>query len=156
MFANLATHFLGAVIFLFILWKKLKEDSSSEVIFSLGFLIIFAILLTQNYLWLQVFLVFLISGIVVWRFKMRINEVFDALIVSFLPWLSLEFLKRSVINSSLESFIEFIAILIIISIYYLIDANYKRFIWYRYGKIGLAGGVTLLLLIIFYCVTLFL
>lgn len=155
MFANLGTHFLGAVIFLFILWKKLKADASAETIFSLGFLVIFAILASLKYFWLLVILVIAVSALCIRKFKMRFNEVFDALVIALLPWISIVFLKNSVTSSSLSEFIKFIVVLILICLYYLIDTNYKRFIWYRSGKIGLAGGVTLLLLIIFYCVMLF-
>jgi hypothetical protein len=82
----------------------------------------------------------------VWKFKMRGYEVFDALVVSMLPWMSFIFLKDSVVNSLLSSFIGFIAILFFISIYYFLDLNYKRFTWYKSGRIGFSGLTSLFLI----------
>ena len=39
MIANILTNLIGVLVFLFIFWKKLREDYTSETIFSLAALI---------------------------------------------------------------------------------------------------------------------
>ena len=79
---------------------------------------------------------------------MKFYETLEAFIISAFPWLSFIFLLDSVTDSSLSSFLAFIAILIFVFISYYLDAHYKNFTWYRSGKIGFAGIVTLSLFFI--------
>jgi len=60
-----------------------------------------------------------------------------------LPWIALIFLGDSVVKSSLSSFLGFLAILVFILVYYYFDSHYKKFSWYKSGKIGFSGLVTL-------------
>lgn len=152
MFANILVYFLGAVIFLFIFWKKLKDDTTSDIVFSVGFLVIAAILVTQKYFWLQLIAITLAASFGIWKFKMRINEVFDALVIALLPWLALVFLKTSVVKVSAPAFVGFIMILVLIGVYYLVDAHYKKFTWYKSGRIGLSGAVVSILFVLIYIV----
>lgn len=155
MIANLLVNILGVLIFLFLYWKKLKEDHVPEIIFSSAYIILGAIfasyLFTLKFLpnwlfWIQILAISLAFGISVKKFRMRLFETLDALIISLLPWFSLVFLKDSVINSSLISFIGFVAVLFLIFIYYFLDSRYKRFTWYKSGKIGFSGLGTLTIL----------
>jgi hypothetical protein len=155
MIANLFVNIFGALIFLFLFWKKLKDDHVPEIIFSAAYLIIGAIAVSYFvslkffpdwFFWSEVVAISAAFAFSVYKFRMSLYETLDALVISILPWFSLTFLKDSVVNSSLTSFIGFIVILIFIFIYYFLESRYKRFTWYRSGKIGFSGLSTLMIL----------
>ncbi len=155
MIANTLVNLAGALLFLFIFWKKLKEDYTSEIVFSSAFAIFIGVivssLLSYNFFREWFFWAQLLGGIVgllvaISRFKMRGYEVFDAGVIASLPWQAIFFLNDSIRDTSFQSFWAFVFILVLMGIYNLIDANYKSFNWYKSGRIGLAGLSTLAIL----------
>lgn len=143
---------LGALVFLFIFWKRLKEDYSSEIIFKTAFDILTGILVGSlislrfmplGFFWFTALGSLVGLGLAVFRLKIRFYETIEAQIVSTLPWVSFIFLLDSVTHSSLSSFLAFVVILLFIFVAYYLDAHYKNFTWYKSGKIGFAGMVTL-------------
>jgi len=123
MLESILSTFAGAVIFLFIFWKRLKEDYASEIVFSVSFYIFIGIfigwLVSSNFLrewFLWVNFVGAIVGLYfgILRFRIKFFESFESLIIAGLPWLSFIFLADSVGRSSLSSFIAFLSILIFI------------------------------------------
>src|SRR5512146_2032657 len=100
MLVNFVIGFVGMLFVLFIFWKKLKEDYSSEIIFKSSFAIIIGILIgwgiavrfvPSAFLWLSV-----IGGLSGLGYannihKIRFYETFDAFIIAGLPWISLVF-----------------------------------------------------------------
>lgn len=143
---------IGIVVYLFIFWKRLKDDYASEIIFSTAFYVLLGILVG----WFLSFKFF--SDWFLWtgfagsllglyfgnlRFKLRFFETFEALIISSLPWLSLTFLSDSVTHSSLSSFIAFLVVLLTIFVFYWLDTHFREFTWYRSGKVGFAGLATI-------------
>ncbi|HKB88607.1 MAG TPA: hypothetical protein VKC53_03065 [Patescibacteria group bacterium] len=157
MIASLLTNLLGILVFLFIFWKRLREDYSPEIIFKTAFNILVGVLIgflvsfkfaPTWFLWIA-FLgatIGLIFGI--FRLRIKFYETFEAIIISGFPWVSFVFLLDSVRDSSLSSFLAFIAILIFVFISYYLDSHYKNFTWYKSGKIGFAGILTLSLFFI--------
>lgn len=150
--ASHLSNILGVFVFLFIFWKRQKEDFSSEIIFKSAFYILTGIgagYLTSYYFlkdyWLWLAFIGGSAGMLIanWQLRTKFHEAFEAFIVSSLPWLGITFLLDSVVHSSLSSFLGFIVILIIIFVSYWLDANYKAFGWYRSGRIGFSGVVTL-------------
>ena len=143
---------LGALVFLFVFWKRLKEDYAVEMIFETCFYVLLAILIgwlislkfsPEYFLWAVFASSILGLYIGVLRFKLRFYEALETLVIASLPWLSFIFLKDSVVNSSLSSFIGFLVILIIIFAFYFLDTHYREFTWYKSGKVGFAGLSTL-------------
>ncbi len=146
--ASSLAYILGVFVFLFIFWKRQKEDFSSEIIFKLaihiltglfvGFFIA-AYFLKEYWFW------FAFAGgtigvlIAIFRLRTKFYEIFEAFIIASLPLLGIIFLADSVTHSSLSSFLGFLVILIIIFISYWFDANYKNFNWYKSGRIGFSG-----------------
>lgn len=150
--ASILANLLGIFVFLFVFWKRLREDYSSEIIFKaafdilagilIGFLISLKFLPSASF-WFAFIGASLGLGLAILRLKVRFYETFEGLIISSFPWLSFIFLLDSVLHSSLSSFLAFVAILIFVFISYYLDTHYKNFTWYRSGKIGFAGLLTL-------------
>lgn len=148
MIANILSTVLGIIIFLFLFWKKLKEDYASEIIFksalyiligtAAGWLLSFR-LIPAAFMWFAFFGALAGLGLAVKSFKVRFYETLEAVVIGSLPWISLIFLRDSVLKFSLPSFIAFLATLIFIFVYYYFDQHYKEFSWYKSGKIGFSG-----------------
>lgn len=154
MLINILTLILGVFFTLFIFWKRLRDDYASGIIFNSLF-IIFAVffasyLISSNFFpgwffWIELAGVSIGLAIAVYRNKIRFYESLEALIFSFLPWVALTFLKDSVKNLSLFSFVAFAVMLVLIFVFYFVDTHYKNFTWYKSGKIGLSGLAVLFL-----------
>jgi hypothetical protein len=157
MLVNIAVTLLGVLMFLFIFWKRLKEDYASEIIFQSATFIILGIfigsflssrLFPNWFFWAS-----LLGGsagltLAIIRFKIKFYESLEAFIIASLPWLSLVFLMNSVATSSLSSFLAFLVILVMVFVSYFLDTHYKSFTWYKSGKIGFAGIATASLIFI--------
>lgn len=148
MVPNLLVVIPGVILFLFIFWKKLKEDYLSDNIFFTAFYSLFGLLagsiLSIKLLpdwWFWQVVIFSFSGLLigVLRFKLRIYEVIEAYLIAILPWFSLFFLTNSILNSNLYSFFGFSFLTLLIGLYYFLDTHYKNFSWYRSGRVGFSG-----------------
>lgn len=147
----------GAIFYMFIFWRRLKEDYESHHIFftsiiSFAFAIIAA--LATNYflapritptiilyspgLWFWgAFIGTLLAGLFsIKKFKLKAIETLEAATPGFLFTLSLIFLIH-------QEYITTGVLLFHIIIFFLLSARYKKFIWYKSGKIGFAGLITL-------------
>ncbi len=152
----------GILIFLFLFWRTLKDDYHFEKIFNLGFLTILSVLLSlllNNFFPLNYwFWIVLISASITMlisakRTRMKLFEIIEAFSISALPWLSFYFLEDSIKKSSLSSFLAFWTTLICIFIYFLIKSYYRSFTWYKSGRVGISGILTLLIFFLFRVVT---
>lgn len=144
----LIANLLGFLLFFFLFWKRLKEDYHYEKIFNLGFVVIFGLItgliisrfIFQSYwYWISTISILVFYFIYISRQKIKFFESFEVLIISFLPWVSLFFLTDSVQKSSLSSFLLFWVTLIAIFIFFLVNSQYRKFTWYKSGRVGLAG-----------------
>ena len=139
---------LGIIIFLFIYWKRLKEDYSSSMVFTSGLYVILGIgifgaiasrFLPVWWFWFDMLGVAVGLGLSILRYKLRFFETLEALTVALIPWFSFVFLINSIQTSSLVSLVGFIIMLLLLVSFYYFDARYKRFVWYRSGRIGFSG-----------------
>ena len=152
MLTNILINIAGAVIFLFIFWKNLREDYTSNQVFStatlsllgigLGYLISYKFF-PSWWFWLELVLVSVGFTIAVIRYSLRPFEAIEALVISLAPWLSLIFLSDSVTNINLSSFLAFFSLVCLITLYIFLDSHYKSFSWYASGRIGFSGLATL-------------
>lgn len=149
---------LGVFILFYFLWRTLKDDYQYEKIFNLAFICLFGVLISaiistylQNQYWFWVSVLFVVSGflIAIKKQRMKFYESFDGLVVAVLPWLSFVYLSDSISKSSLSSFIFFWMTLVCVFVYFFITTHYRSFTWYKSGRVGLAGILTLILFIIF-------
>lgn len=152
MFTSFFTNLLGGVAFLFFFWRRLKEDYASNQIFSTGLFMVTGITLgfflareffPSWWFWVEGIgaLLGLILGI--YKFEFRFFESLEAAGVSFLPWVSIIFLTDSTQNASLVSLIAFLVCLALMGTFFLLDMHYKKFTWYRSGRVGFAGISTM-------------
>lgn len=151
MIVNWLVNFVGIILFLFLFWKRLKEDYSSNIVFSLSFSVILGILLgylTSRYFfprwffWFEAFGAFLGFAIGIIKFNTRFFETYEALFISFLPWLTLFYLAELIKKPSLAVAIITLLNFGLILLFDFVSTRYKNFSWYKSGKIGLAGLLT--------------
>jgi len=149
---KIAFNIVGILLFFFLFWRKLKEDYDSSRIFTsalfvaLG-VIIFSFIsqkvLPQWWFWadcLGATLGFVLGRL---KFKFRFFENLEAVTIGLLPWLSVIFLQDAILNAGWSSLIAFIVLLVIIAFYVFLDTHYKKFTWYKSGKVGFSGLTTL-------------
>lgn len=151
MVENLLTVVIGTTFFLYIFWKRLKEDYLPDQIFTtavfslVGICIgIFLAKLIAREWWFWFIAVFSLSGLLfgIFKFKLRFFEVFEAAFIGLLPWLSMVFLFHSIAAVNVMSFVVFTIIVLLLGLYYYLDTHYKNFPWYVSGRVGFAGLTT--------------
>jgi hypothetical protein len=139
---------VGVFIYLFIFWRKLKEDYVSNQIFTTGILsILFGLLayfisarfLPMWWFWLTLigFTGGLSLGII--KYHMRGYETAEAAGVAILPFYFLIFITDSIINQSIYSFLYAMTVVMAGVIYLILNSKYKEFSWYASGRVGFAG-----------------
>jgi len=152
MIGSIVTTLAGIILFLFLFWRRLKEDYPSSQIFTTAFYVLAGILLGYlvslrvsqlSWFWIELVGITLGFGVGILRYKFRFFEVLEALTLALLPWLGLFFLRDSIDNSSLASFLSFFAVTCLITLFAFLDSHYKNFSWYRSGRIGFSGLTTL-------------
>ncbi len=139
---------LGGFLFLFTLWKRLKEDYFDNQVFTTGFYI-FGLVAIANVLswyflksyWFWVSLLGILLGVIAgsYRFKLRFFEVLEACVVSlFAP--SIMFLIYDGIRlRHASSFFAISIVALFIGLYYIFSTRYRTFTWYRSGRVGFSG-----------------
>lgn len=144
MISSFLSSLIGILVFLFIFWKKMREDHSSEIIFSSASFILLGILI-GSFFGFWFILLGIVLGVVASYLKNRIRvyEAVDALVISLLPWLSFYFLNDAAVSSSFSSFIGFLAVLLMILVYCFFWVKYKSFRWFKSGRVGFTGLATL-------------
>ncbi len=117
-------------------------------IFNTAFLILFSIFLTRRigdrffpgaWFWLIFSAIVISLTFAILRYRLRIFETIEAAIISLLPWFGLFFLSDSIVYSSLSSLTGSIVILTLVIFYLFLDRQYKRFPWYKSGRVGFSG-----------------
>lgn len=148
MIVNFLLILLGIILFLFVFWKRLKDDYSSNIIFGSGFAILLGLsaglILSKLFIPLWFFWMGFLGSLLgmflmILKYKLKFYETFESLILAAMPLISLMFFKDSISNSLLNSFLAFAGSLVLIFLSYWFDLNYKSFTWYKSGKIGFAG-----------------
>lgn len=155
-FTIIVTYLIGPFIYLFLYWRSLRQDYSSEVIFESGFFKIFLIILfaflgnkylasnlEQNqiispqglWFWFGVLGFFIGIFYTSIRKKMKFFETLEAETPALLLWLSGVLLVREIWAGGIY--------ILLVIFYYLLAKNYKKFAWYRSGKLGFSALLTL-------------
>ncbi|OGM21085.1 hypothetical protein A2714_02020 [Candidatus Woesebacteria bacterium RIFCSPHIGHO2_01_FULL_38_9] len=140
------------LIFLYVFWRRLKEDYTQNQIFTCGFYILLGLVIGSIiadafaplwFFWLS------FSGAVagmllgVYRFKLRIFEVLEASVIGALVLLSATYTFDWITTKNIFSALGALAVVILMIFYALLNKHYKRFTWYKSGKVGFSGMMTL-------------
>ncbi len=148
MITGITTSLFAVLFFLFLFWKRLKEDYATEIVFrasafilvGLGTGLIFSLIyFPEWFFWSS-----LAGGMVglyisILRLKVKFYETLEAFVFSSIPLVGMMFIKHSVESSSLSSFLGFLAVLLLAFLAHFFDSHYKGFNWYKSGKVGFAG-----------------
>lgn len=154
--------FLGVISYLYFYWNRLKEDYTSNLIFSSAFFVLIGILifyLTGRFLilpnvdvmgfnsgvlfWLSIFGSILGLSLGVWKYKLRFFETLEAYGVGLLYLVLSVFVSDTFINSSVPSLIASTVVSLLLTLFYFLETRYKNFSWYRSGRVGFSGLFTL-------------
>lgn len=148
MFTNIAVFLTGFLLCVFLFWRRLKDDYPNDSIFSTCFIVIFSgllgVILLRKILdiyWFWGFVFFSLVGLwtSIYKNKLKFFETLDAFVPAFLSWIGLLFLKDAVVLNKISSLIAFIVILFLLALYSILDSSYKKFTWYKSGKVGFSG-----------------
>lgn len=152
----------GVLTLLFSLWKRLREDYPSNIVFSVGFYILGCLLagvlifnfalpqiLHKSYffdsqgLWFWGALVGVVTGfaLAIYKFRIRFFETLEALTIGGLFWFFYLLISQAALLYAL-------AVLVVIILFFVFEKRYKTFAWYKSGKVGFAGLATLALFFI--------
>lgn len=146
---------LGLLVFLFFYYKRLKEDYGSQIIFSTGFIIaivgglffaasqIIDFLPKQYWYWFALLgatLGYLFSLL---RYRLKLFESLEAFGVGLLFWQGLIFLAHSILETSVFSLGATLVIIGVLILFFFFEGVYKNLAWYRSGRVGFSGLVTL-------------
>lgn len=143
--------FLGSISFIFLFWRRLKEDYLSFQIFSAAFYqlagIILGVILSYYYLRTWIFWFSFLGAmfgllIGVFRYKLKIVESFEASFAGLLVLLSWILLGLNFFFSNFLYYSLFLISLLMIGLFLFLDKHYKFFSWYKSGRIGFSGFAT--------------
>lgn len=157
------TILIGFFVYMFLFWRRLREDYLSDVIFGSGFVVFFAALFGGGAVYLlstrlSAYGVFDVGEVWFWgaflgfvttvfvitkRGSAKFFEIFEAAGVGLLPLYSALMIVLSLMESSIINLAFGIFILNIFAFFYFLEGRYKRFSWYKSGKVGFSGLVSL-------------
>ncbi len=139
---------LGAFIFLFAFWRRLKEDYFESHIFTSGFYILGVgtlMILIANFLAKDYWFWFAFIGILLGtllgtiRFRLRFFEILEGTLVGvFVPVIFI-LLYDGISQKRPSSFFAIAVWGVFIGLYFFFSMHYKKFTWYKSGKVGFAG-----------------
>lgn len=151
MIVNTLVNVVGIILFLFLFWRRLKEDYSSNIVFSSALFILAGILIgylistyffPRWFFWFEAFGAFLGLSWGIVKFNTRFFETYEALFISFMPWLTLFYLAELIRKPGWAIAVVALLNFALILLFDFVSIKYKSFSWYKSGKIGLAGLLT--------------
>ena len=142
----------AVIMFLFLFWRQLKDDYPHQTIFTSSFYVLLGItvfyFLSINYreewwFWFSgagALIGFLIS---VLRFDLKITETLDATLLAINTLVIASYFYLGSIAGNIHLYFFALFHLALYILFWYLNENYKKFSWYRSGKIGFAGLATL-------------
>ena len=149
--------FLAVVSFSYVFWLRLREDYSSDQIFSMTLLCLFGGLLGwiifDRWLPSLSFWGFIVGAglfglYAIRKMEIRLLEALDGVVLGFV-WFSLFFYLGDIVRVGAAAFslqtrfvdlVVFLPSITSLLVFYLYLRNYRRFSWYPSGKLGFIGG----------------
>lgn len=148
-----------ACLFLFMFWRRLKEDYSPKLIFdsgftflvstSVGFLLSFAaskyiqasFLFRPSQVWFWGGFIGSIVGlkIINSRFKLKLTETFEASTLGVISCLIVLYFINFLVTKSPPVLIILLFVIFLMALFYFLEGRYRRFAWYKSGRVGFSG-----------------
>jgi hypothetical protein len=154
---------IGILGFLFLFWRRIKEDYSSNQIFSFSFIVVgfmmigfFIGFFLKNYIHSNS--IFNKEGIWFWltfgfgaigfeiafiKFKLRFFETLEGVVLGFIFFIFTISLVNSINKVDVKLLLYSIILGSLMPIFFFLDRRYRSFTWYKSGKIGFAGLASL-------------
>lgn len=148
MAVKLLLNAFGIMIFLFLFWRRLREDYAVNVIFNTAFYMLLGaaagylsswLLFSSWWFWVSFFGISLGLSLGILRYRLRIFETVEASVISLLPWFGFTFLIDLINNKNTTSGLGATVITALIVTFFLLDKHYKSFSWYKSGRVGFSG-----------------
>lgn len=142
------TNFIGVMLFLFLFWKRLREDYIDQAVFSTAFYmltgLLVGIIVSSSFYplaWFWIVLIGVSLGLVVgiFKYKLRPLETIEASVISLLPWLGIFYFTSFLLTQKIVTLMIGVIIIFLIGLFVWLDRNYKSFSWYKSGRIGFSG-----------------
>ena len=139
---------MGVLVYLFFLWKRLKDDYIRNQIFTtafyglamLGIGYVASLYVLGNLrFWLSLAGSVLGFAFGIFRYRLKILEVFEAAVLGLLSIFSMVLLGELIVTRNVIYLFSFIVLLLLIILFHLLDKYYKGFAWYKSGRIGFSG-----------------
>ncbi len=155
----LPASFLGILVYLFLYWRKFHEDWDANEIFpgaiisalstvAGGVIMILAAGKIPRsavfeplglWFWGALSGFFISFWVMQTKNKMKGYEVLDISTPGLLMWYGFLFLANLSLTRNVLSLVGFFVIAGLIGVYYYFNFYYKRFTWYKSGKVGFSG-----------------
>ncbi len=148
MLIDILVQILAILLFLFIYWKRLKEDYSTTLIFNSAFLVAIFVLVggliafkyfSDWWFWYGLIGALIGFSISTYRHRLAFYESLEALVIGLLPWLGVILLWNFIVNRDVATGIGVLIISVLLFAYLLLNMHYKTFSWYRSGRVGFSG-----------------
>lgn len=139
---------LGVLTFLYFFWRKLNEDYTANQIFTAGFFCLFGITifssislfyLPQYTFWLSFTGSMLGLIVAVNKYKFRLFDSLEAWIFANLGVIFWFYLYGSIEKFTLFEAYAALGTAFLCFLFLFLDKHYRRFRWYRTGRVGFAG-----------------
>ncbi|KKQ51689.1 MAG: hypothetical protein UT19_C0012G0009 [Candidatus Woesebacteria bacterium GW2011_GWB1_39_10b] len=143
---------MAVILFLFLFWRRLKEDYTQNQIFTTAFytLLGFSLgsIVSDNFApdwWFWTSFLGGSLGIFVGtiRFNLRVFEALEAGILSSLILYGFVFFYNWINTNKVTSGLGALATSVLLIIFVFLDRRYKTFSWYKSGKVGFSGMTVL-------------
>lgn len=154
---------LGISLFMFYYWRRLKEDYVHDLIFtslgyifvgvSLGGLVSFLLsriliavpFLNAGQLWFWgAFLGWVLAVVAnVKLLKFKFFETFEASSIGLLIWLEMLYIANFISTQVVSSLGMSVFVFFLFILFRIFEKKYKQFSWYKSGKVGFSGLISL-------------
>ena len=135
--------FLSTFLFLFLFWRKLKDDYAQNQIFTTGFYSLFGVALlsviADNFIpnwwfWLSFLGAFVGVVIGIFRYRMRFFETLEAWVIASLSLIFLVYLYSYIYSFDTQIGLGLIVTVFLFVLFSYLDVHYKKFTWYKSGR----------------------
>jgi hypothetical protein len=164
-FFSYLVSFLSLIfIFLFIFWARLKDDYDSKKLFSAGFYIVSFIYLaffinkffifphlTRNFMfnpsgswfWFMFLSILISLSFIIIKYKFKLFETVDVLVFGILTASMPIEAYFLIITKNFLFLYQLLFLISLVTLYLILNTRYKKLAWYRSGRVGFSGLLTL-------------